>query len=118
MNRALLKESFEQMDDSAEFGTNDPNVDILDGSEYAEVKNILANRIETPVTVPLSHVTSGDPTRPRNRQDDSIEKSDGSKQATIDQLCGLSSISWAEDILKMKGTNAAQSLTMVMTHNL
>ena len=69
---------------------------------------------QTVIDVPLSPPRSlhGDQ-RPHGKKDDSTHEIDGARQATISQICTMTSIEWGEAFIKMQGTNSAQSLTMV-----
>ena len=114
LNRAF-NESFEELDESHEFGTNNPQEDILAGSEYNDIRETIANRIEVPIFIPQEHVTVTDTNRPHNRADDSTDSVVGARQATIGEICTFESVQWAENIIKMTSSNPGSTLTMVNT---
>ena len=112
LNRAF-NESFEELDESHEFGTNNPHDNILAGSEYDGIRETIANRIEVPISIPQELVTVTDTNRPHNRADDSTESVTGARQATIGEICTFESVQWAENIIKMTSSNPGSTLTMV-----
>ena len=112
LNRAF-NESFEELDDSHEFGTNNPQEDILSGSEYDQIRDAIANRIEVPISVPQEYITAADTNRPHGRADDSTDSVNGSRQATINEVCSFDSVKWAENVVKMTSSNPGSTLTQV-----
>ena len=117
LNQAFQASSFEELDSSHEFGTNHPELDLLAGSENDDIRDVLTNRIEVPISVPSQHVPVANTNRPHNKADDSTDSVVGSRQATTAEICSLNSVNWAARLVQMQLDHAGGTVTMVSLDN-
>lgn len=89
----------------------------MNSSVDLDDSNLETSTLEAPTEIPAPissppEVMPGQQ-RPHTRKDDSDHDVDGLRQMSIDDICKLASINWGSPFIKMSGSNAAQSLTMV-----
>ena len=115
LNQAFNVSQYTEHDAESHLGDSLPIEEVLDGSEYDDIRATIENRIDPPISVPDQAVESANDNRPHNKQDDSCDSVSGARQATSAQLVSLRSVSWAAKMVGFNAENASHTRTIVST---